>query len=80
MFLSSTAFAQQPKRVALVIGNSNYTSVLQLANPANDADLIGKTLKQLRFNLVGNGVQRDLPLSAFKESLQKFSDQLLRLR
>ncbi len=37
-----------PKRLALVIGNSRYSSS-PLSNPANDADLINRTLRSLGF-------------------------------
>jgi formylglycine-generating enzyme required for sulfatase activity len=40
-------------RVALVVGNSNYgPDVGRLPNPANDAELMAKTLKQLGFKVI----------------------------
>jgi hypothetical protein len=41
------------KRIALVIGNSNYQSVSHLENPKNDALLVAETLRKLGFTLVG---------------------------
>jgi uncharacterized caspase-like protein len=40
------------KRIALVIGNSNYANVRQLANPANDASAIAALLRRANFDLV----------------------------
>lgn len=44
------AFAD--KRVALVIGNSNYTRVTRLSNPENDAEDISSTLRGLNFDVI----------------------------
>ena len=37
LFVSFFSFSQEEKRLALVIGNSNYDSIAKLANPVNDA-------------------------------------------
>lgn len=52
-FLISSAFlfSQEEKRVALVIGNSNYEKG-ELNNPVNDAKLIAKTLDSLDFEVL----------------------------
>ena len=42
----------KPKRVALVIGNSNYASVGLLANPTNDAKAFAASLRRLDFGAV----------------------------
>jgi hypothetical protein len=39
-------------RIALVIGNSNYTSVAPLPNPAHDANAIAKFLTAAGFQVV----------------------------
>ena len=41
-----------PARIALVIGNSGYTDMPPLANPANDAQLMAATLRQLGFEVI----------------------------
>lgn len=46
----STAFAEN--RVALVIGNSSYTTVSALPNPANDAKAMASFLKAAGFEVV----------------------------
>jgi uncharacterized caspase-like protein len=48
--VSSTALAE--KRVALVIGNSAYTSVDKLGNPGRDASAIGDVVRRMRFDSV----------------------------
>ena len=58
------------KRVALVIGNSNYSSVARLANPANDAKLMADALKSLGFELIGGGAQLDLDKAGFDAAVQ----------
>jgi uncharacterized caspase-like protein len=64
------------KRVALVIGNSNYRSVARLANPANDAKLMANALQSLGFELIGGGAQLDLDKSGFDAAVQSFGTQL----
>jgi hypothetical protein len=67
---------QQQRRVALVIGNGAYVSLQHLPNPANDARLIGDTLKSLGFTLVGGGVQIDLDKPAFDRAVQQLGQAL----
>ncbi|AMA59087.1 caspase family protein [Bradyrhizobium sp. CCGE-LA001] len=64
------ASAQAQKRVALVIGNSAYKSVPKLANPANDAGLIGGTLKKAGFDAVD--VRQDLSAPEMRKALREF--------
>ena len=52
-------------RVALVVGNGAYQSVARLPNAANDARLVARTLRNLRFTLVEGGPQIDLDKAAF---------------
>lgn len=54
----SAAHAEEKKRVALVIGNSEYENVSNLTNPANDAGDISKTLKGIGFQ-VTSGLNLD---------------------
>ena len=48
----SLGFAQTTRRVALVVGISNYKYVPQLANTANDANGVAAALKRLGFQVV----------------------------
>ena len=51
VILSSSAFCQQKKRLALIIGNANYNKGA-LKNPVNDANLMAKTLDSLDFEVL----------------------------
>jgi uncharacterized caspase-like protein len=62
--------------VALVIGNSNYSNVAKLANPANDAKLMANALKSLGFELIGGGAQLDLDKAGFDAAVQRFGNRL----
>lgn len=69
--MANVATAQQEKRVALIIANSQYTNVPQLKNPANDAAAMATTLRNMGFNsvdVVSNTTEPDL-----KRALQNFS-------
>ena len=50
-FLPILAFSQDDKRLALVIGNSNYEKS-PLNNPVNDALLMAQTLESLDFDVI----------------------------
>ena len=64
------------KRVALVIGNSNYVNVAHLDNPKNDATLIAETLRGLGFTLVGGAPQLDLDKAGIDRVVQAFGNAL----
>jgi|TARA_B110000459_G_scaffold60481_1_gene67767 hypothetical protein len=52
ILLSFSGFSQTEKRLALVIGNSDYEFSTKLINPVNDALLIAKTLEELDFDVI----------------------------
>lgn len=52
VLLATVAQAAPDRRVALVIGNSAYTSVPPLANPERDAKAVSASLKRLGFEVV----------------------------
>lgn len=62
--------AQAGHRVALVIGNSAYKSVPRLANPANDATLVGGMFKKAGFDSVD--VRLDLNVGEMRKALREF--------
>jgi caspase domain-containing protein len=72
--ISTHAFAD--KRIALVVGNSDYRNVAVLDNPANDAKLLANTLSSLGFTLVGGGAQLDLDKASLDRVVQAFGAQL----
>ncbi len=49
---AATAPAQAAKRIALVIGNSNYENVGALANPENDAQAMAEVLGEVGFEVI----------------------------
>ena len=60
------------KRVALVIGNSNYEKTARLPNPANDAALMAETFKSAGFDTVE--IRRDLKAADMRRTLRDFTD------
>jgi hypothetical protein len=67
--------AQQLRKVALVLGNSNYNKVQHLPNPDHDADLIATKLIKVGFQVAGGGAQKDLSRSSFLNLIQQFSSE-----
>jgi len=65
--------AQAEKRVALVIGISNYQRVPRLANPTRDAEAVGALFKQAGFDVVDE--QRDLGISDLRRVIREFSEK-----
>ncbi len=59
-------------RIALVIGNSTYTSG-SLPNPANDARMIGETLKDLGFEVIP---RTNADQTTMKRAIQEFGARL----
>jgi uncharacterized caspase-like protein len=70
-FFISAGPAGAEKRVALVIGISNYQQVPRLKNPPRDADAVATLFKQAGFDFVDN--QRDLRLSDLRQVIREFS-------
>ncbi|UFX42702.1 caspase family protein [Bradyrhizobium sp. 41S5] len=77
LLAASALLASQPawatKRVALVVGNSNYQNAPLLPNPANDATAIAATLKNAGFDLVESRL--NLTSSDMRRALRDFADQ-----
>jgi len=61
------------KRVALVIGNSAYKNVARLANPTNDAALVGGMFSKAGFDAVD--VKLDLNVVDMRKALREFSSK-----
>jgi Caspase domain len=71
-----TSIASTPsigRRVALVVGNSNY-KVRPLKNPRNDADDISKTLRSSGFEVID---LRDATLQQMRTGVRQFGDRLI---
>ena len=71
LLVCQPAFAE--KRVALVVGNSNYKNAAALPNPANDAAAIAATLKGAGFDIVESRL--DLQAAEMRRALRDFADQ-----
>ncbi|MCP3368196.1 caspase family protein [Bradyrhizobium cajani] len=65
-----TSSALAEKRVALVMGNSAYKNVARLANPANDAALVGGMFRKAGFETVD--VKLDLNVVEMRKALREF--------
>ena len=73
MLVSSAAQAAET-RIALVIGNSDYSSG-PLPNPANDAKLVGEALTSLGFDVIA---RRNADQITMKRAIQEFGSRLER--
>jgi len=67
----SKAIAQ--KRLALVLGNSNYHNKTPLKNPVQDANLMEATLKGLGFDVIK---RLDLTLQGMRDAIREFSQKM----
>ena len=70
-FADQSALAD--KRVAFVVGNSNYQNVITLANPANDAAAITDMFKKAGFDVVES--RRDLNNTEMRRALRDFTEK-----
>src|ERR1700722_14367329 len=70
--LASSAVQAQESRIALVIGNSDYSSG-PLPNPANDAKLVGDALTALGFDVIA---RRNADQVNMKRAIQEFGSRL----
>jgi uncharacterized caspase-like protein len=78
VFLFASLLAAAPaladKRVALVIGNANYAGVTPLKNPINDATDVGRTLRELGFDVID---KFDVTKPEFDKALAEFGRRAL---
>lgn len=70
--MTIAAPAQAEKRVALVIGNSEYRHVSKLPNPSNDATAVSILLKKAGFDVVET--RQNLGVSDMRRAVRDFSD------
>ena len=69
MMLATNA-ARAEKRVALVVGNSNYQTVPQLPNPSRDANAVAKMFRDAGFDTVDTLI--NVGNLEFKRAIRKF--------
>ena len=66
----ATSAARAEKRVALVVGNSNYQTVPQLPNPSRDANAVAKMFRDAGFDTVDTLI--NVGNLEFKRAIRKF--------
>lgn len=72
--------ARAQEKVALVIGNSKYVNVEPLPNPANDARVVAKALRDIGFDVTdGFDLARDGMEQQIREFLRKAENASVRL-
>jgi WD40 repeat protein/uncharacterized caspase-like protein len=71
LVLALPCLAQAGKRVALVVGNSEYKNTPRLANPRNDAGAISDLLRKAGFEVVIS--RNDVGNLDFKRALREFT-------
>jgi uncharacterized caspase-like protein len=74
LFVISAAPARADKRVALVIGISNYQQVPPLANPARDADALSALFRKSGFDVVDS--ERDVGIADLRRAIREFSSKV----
>src|SRR5215475_509942 len=72
--LTLSVHANAQTRVALVIGNSAYQKVVNLANPAHDAQDVSESLKRLGFTV---NTVTDANFDGFRRALRDFGRMAL---
>jgi len=76
-FIAALLLVCQPasaeKRVALVLGNSNYKNAAVLPNPVNDAAAVAATLRGAGFDIVDSRL--NLSAADMRRALRDFADQ-----
>ena len=65
----------QAKKIALLIGNSDY-NFAPLANPLNDVDGIYQTLKEIGFDISRKDVLKNASQTQMQQALAKFSQRI----
>ena len=73
LLVASCLTAHAAVRVALVIGMSSYHHATALKNPANDAEDLSATLRELGFEVVHAA---DVGKAAFDASIRSFSKRV----
>ena len=71
--IAAAAPAAAERRVALVIGNSGYRSVVALSNPRNDAEDVATVLRDLDFEVM---IRTDVQKNDIRTVLKDFSRML----
>jgi uncharacterized caspase-like protein len=73
LFFLSSGPARAEKRVALVIGISNYRQVPRLGNPLHDSEAMAALFRKAGFDVVDD--KRDLGVAELRRAIREFSDK-----
>jgi len=76
LFGLQSGIAHAERRVALVIGNAEYSRSPDLRNPINDARAMGIRLKQLGFELVGDTHYENITRIEMARLVRRFTSEL----
>jgi uncharacterized caspase-like protein len=68
-----TPTGAEARKVALIIGNSDYANTSRLTNPANDIKLVAASARQAGFDDVT--VAADLAVNEFQKAMRDFRDK-----
>lgn len=74
--LTLSVTAQAERRVALIIGNADYTKAPDLRNPVNDARSMAKRLKELGFELSGGTHHENVTRVEMARLVRRFSSEV----
>lgn len=74
--LTLSVAAQAERRVALIIGNADYTKAPDLRNPVNDARSMAKRLKELGFELSGGTHHENVTRVEMARLVRRFSSEV----
>jgi hypothetical protein len=72
LLLPGALLAQEPARVALVIGNAKYQKSPQLKNPINDATDMATKLQAVGFKLIGDSTHLNVARAEMARLLRDF--------
>ena len=76
VWVAASGEAAAERRVALVLGNSDYRFAPRLPNPTNDAKAMAESLRAAGFELIGGAPQLDLDRAATERAIRSFGAKL----
>jgi hypothetical protein len=77
VWVAASGEAAAERRVALVLGNSDYRFAPRLPNPTNDAKAMAESLRAAGFELIGGAPQLDLDRAATERAIRNFGAKLV---
>ncbi|PWC80015.1 peptidase C14 [Azospirillum sp. TSH64] len=77
VWVAASGEAAAERRVALVLGNSDYRFAPRLPNPTNDAKAMAESLRAAGFELIGGAPQLDLDRAGTERAIRSFGAKLV---